>query len=63
MEKNKEKYISRKTINNIVKVKMFRLLPLSAHNIGGHIRFNSYRAMYNVVKFTSCTRFSFYNKD
>ena len=43
--------------NNIFKVKIFRLLPLSIHNISlynfrfeSHIRSNSYRASYKVVQ-------------
>ena len=56
--------------NDIFKVKIFRLLPLSIHDISlykfhfeSHIRFNSYRARYRVVQGTSRTRFNFYNKD
>ena len=56
--------------NNIFKVIIFRLLHLSNHDISlykfhlkAHIRFNSYRARYEVVQGTSRTRFNFYNKD
>ena len=56
--------------NNIFKVKIFRLLPLSVHNTSlnkfrfeSHIRLNSYRARYNVVQGTNRTRFNFYNKN
>ena len=52
--------------NNIFKVKIFRLLPLSIHNISlykfrfqSHIRLNSYRARYKFVQVTSRTRFNF----
>ena len=52
--------------NNIFKVKIFRLLPLSIHNISlhkfrfeSHIRLNSYRARYKFVQGTSRTRFNF----
>ena len=56
--------------NNIFKVKIFPLLPLSIHNLSlykfrfeSHIRLNSYRARYNVVQGTNRTRFNFYNKN
>ena len=48
-------------------MKIFRLLPLSIHNISsykfrfeGHIRFTSYRARYKVVQDTSRTRYKLY---
>ena len=50
-------------------MKIFRLLPLSIHNLSfykfcfeRHRRLNSYRARYKVVQGTNCTRFNFYNK-
>ena len=50
-------------------MKIFRLLPLSIHNLylykfcfERHIRLNSYRTRYKVVQGTNCTRFNFYNK-
>ena len=53
--------------NKIFKVKIFRLLPLSFHNISlyksrfeSHIRLNSYRARYKVAQGTSRTRFNFW---
>ena len=56
--------------NNIFKVKIFRLLPLSNHNLSlykfrfeSHIRLNSYRVRYKVVQVTNRKRFNFYNKD
>ena len=56
--------------NNIFKVIIFRLLPLSIHNCSlykfrfeSHIRLNSYRARYNVVQGTNRTSFNFYNKN
>ena len=56
--------------NIIFKVKVFRLLPLSVHNLSlykfhfeSHIRLNSYRGRYNVVQGTNRTRFNFYNKN
>ena len=52
--------------NNIFKVIIFRLLPLSIHNIflykfrfESHVRLNSYRARYKFVQVTSSTRFNF----
>ena len=61
--------IKEKPINNIFKVKIFRLLP-SIHNLSlykfrfeGHIRLNSYRASSKVVQGTNRTRFNFSNKD
>ena len=51
--------------NSIFKVKIFRLLPLSIHNLslykfrfGSHIRLNSYRARYNVAQGTNLTRYN-----
>ena len=56
--------------NNIFKMKIFRLLALSIHNISlyefrfeGRIRLDFYRARYKVVLGTTRTRFNFYNKD
>ena len=56
--------------NNIFKVKIFWLLPLSIHNLSlykfrfeSHIRLNSYKARYNVVQSTNRTRFNFHNKN
>ena len=60
-------YIYSNQGKNILKVKTFRLLPLSIHNIflnkfrfESHIRLDYYRARYKVVQGTSRTRFNFW---
>ena len=49
--------IIKEKTNNIFKMKIFRLLPLSIHHLSlykfrfeSHITLNSYRAKYNVVQ-------------
>ena len=55
--------------NNIFKVKIFWVLPLSIDNLSlykfcfeSHIRLNFYRARYKLVQGTNRTRFNFCNK-